>query len=187
MISQFCSGYKRVYTLSKLLVSLTSVILFSGCHGAVFNQVDHSTRNVLTWIGAPVKKVVLFKGPPTEVYYLGAHEISLTTTEYWTPELDRFTSLYRPYAASVNHQVSRPEVEQVYREKNAEGIWLLVYQTPLRKHKKGIRECTEFYLVDYQGQVSHAGYMGSLIGDQRHCPLPIRNSKIIPSERKLEG
>ncbi len=102
--------------------------------------------------------------------------MTLINSEYWTPELDRFEELYRPFSPPIEVEKNENNYDDLYHLKNSKAQWLFVYKTALNTSRYGYKECTEYYMVDKDGMVLKANYIGTAIGDQRFCYAPRRRN-----------
>lgn len=163
---------------SKLPKRLLVIFLFlsvQACHPPVFNQLIEHRQNVASWQGSTANKLVAVRGKPFKIYYLGELEVTLISSEFWTPELDRFETLYRPFTSSIKVEQNANSFDDLYRSRNSKGEWLFVYKSALTTNRFGYKECTEYYLINKNGVVLMADILGTSIGDQRYCYAPRRN------------
>ena len=151
---------------------LCLLILLCACHPPVENYLSQSYQHTISWIGAPVTELVLLKGKPNQIRYLGQTNRSMVESEFWTPELDRFVPMYRQYGPLNRYAIIHQQQQQHYQMMNSEGPWLMTYQSPVRSYRSKQRDCTEYFVIDVHGLVVEAGYTGALVNDYKHCPMP---------------
>ena len=163
------------YNFPKRLLILFLFLSVQGCHPPVFNQLIEHRQNIVSWQGATANKLVAVRGKPFKIYYLGELGVTLITSEFWTPELDRFESLYRPFGPSTDVETNGNSFDDFYSSRNSKGEWLFVYKSSLTTNRFGYKECTEYYLINKNGVVLMADILGTSIGDQRYCYAPTRN------------
>ncbi|MCW8997542.1 MAG: hypothetical protein OQK04_02340, partial [Kangiellaceae bacterium] len=79
--------------LLKLLAFVLCLTNISACHPPVYNYLNQSQANTLTWVGAPAAELVLVKGNPDQITYLGTDLRATVATDFWTQHHDRFSQL----------------------------------------------------------------------------------------------
>ncbi|MFT6735283.1 MAG: hypothetical protein ACJAS9_003488 [Polaribacter sp.] len=160
---------KRIFFISFLCVILV------GCHPPVFNQHLRTYQNTVSWIGSPLDKLILYKGKPTKIYFMGNSTKKLVSSEYWIQGIDRFELLYQNYGRVSMGGHHGKDLENIYKSSNQKGVWLFVYSKPIRNYQTGLRECTEYYQIDRSALIIKSGFLTNNLGDHKHCSSPIAN------------
>lgn len=160
---------------SKKLIVIFLFFSTQACHPPVYNQLIEHRHHVVSWQGASAKKLVSVRGNPFKIYYLGELDVTLISSDFWVPELDRYETLYRPFASSINTEQSANSFDDLYHSKNSKGEWLFVYKSTQITNRFGYKDCTEYYLINRNGLVLSADILSTSIGDQRYCYASRRN------------
>lgn len=151
---------------------LTVLLIVGACHPPVENYLNRSYQHTQSWLGAPAAELILVKGTPKKITYLGWQQRAQVESTYWTPELDRFMYYFREYGTQLPLKSALHNKEQ-YQAINTDGPWLITYSQPVRSYRSDTRECVEFFVIDNRGLVIESGYQGTYVSDHRHCPAPL--------------
>lgn len=153
---------------------LLGTLLF-GCHPGIYNQQIVHQQRAISWTNAPIEDLLRIKGKPSSVYFLGDAKVGLVSSEYWTPEVERFETLYKPFGELRGFGADTKTIKQIYEKANRTGSWLFVYRTPVRGYVNGFRDCTEFYEVDQRATIINSGFLTNTLADHKHCLRPLPN------------
>lgn len=164
---------------AKKLIVLLTVVSLSACHPPVTNKLNQSYQHTQSWLGMPVAELLVVKGNPNAIKYLGWNKRAAISSEFWTPELDRFIPLYRDYGPDVARFKNKSETRLFYKTINTDGPWLMTYQYPVRSYRSKLRHCTEYFIIDKSGVIVESGYQGTQTNDLNHCPIPIAHPKLL--------
>jgi hypothetical protein len=161
-----------LYTYKKSLrrsVLCSLLLLLTACYSPVFNQHIASYQNSIRWQGEPMQKLILYKGKPNKIYFIGNTNKSLVSSEYWTPEIDRYETLYKQYGSvsGIGHRADA--VSQIYKKSNESGHWLLVYSTPILGYQSGLHQCTEYFQINSSTTIVKAGFLTNSRGAHKYC------------------
>ena len=165
-----------------ILIFSSICTLITGCHPPPQNYLVQSQKNTLSWIGASASELIVVKGQPRSVTYLGADNRAEIHSEYWTQKLDRFEALNQHYGHIDVPLIDNNTTREInhYISKNTKGPWLYTYQKPVRNYRSHLRYCTEYYVIGIDAKVVESGFVATNINDHKHCPMPAaRPTKII--------
>lgn len=173
-------NHNRIQLLIQLLIRLknrtiatiVALLSISACHPPITNKLYQSNQHTQSWLGVPVAELLVVKGNPSRIQYLGWNRRAAISSEFWTPELDRYIPLYRQYGPATHSSKNKQANKQFYQTVNSDGPWLITYRYPVRNYRSEIRECVEYFIIDKAGAIKEAGYKGHTVNDFRHCPTP---------------
>ena len=157
---------------SRKIAIIIALLSISACHPPVTNKLYQSNQHTQSWLGIPVAELLVVKGNPSAIQYLGWNQRAAISSEFWTPELDRFMPLYRHYGPMTYRFKNKQSNQLFYQTINSDGPWLMTYRYPVRNYRSQLRECVEYFIVDKAGVIQEAGYKGNTVNDFRHCPIP---------------
>jgi len=154
---------------TKILLVTCSLLLITACYPPVYNRHLTNAQPSISWLGEPMQKLVLHKGRPNRIYFLGDTKQSLVSSEFWAPEIDRFETLYENYGQIFNLGHHSKVNQDLYQNANSQGVWLFVYSIPIQNYQPGYKECTEYYQIDNHAIVVKSGLLTNTIGAQKLC------------------
>ncbi len=160
---------KSLRLLSLLIIYLQLI----ACHPPVTNYLTKHQQHAASWVGANLEELILVKGTPLKLEYLGWNKKTVIESEFWTSDMDRYITLFSQINPERSSSKQQSGLYHLYEQLNPEVHWLLIYESSLTDYRSQQRNCVEYYLVNNKGKIASSGFHGTNIGDQKYCKIPL--------------